>query len=132
MEFLKILSSVIICCPLIVMAISFILFRKLKIKKSLAVGLAADITTFILFLSVPLVLYSIWEIKIFTVFIIFALVIAIVYTYIEWRKTKEIIVPTLLKRIWRIYFLILVSCYVLFLFMGTVIYIVRYMNSTMM
>lgn len=132
MEFLKIISSVIICCPLIVMAISFILFRKLKIKKSLAVGLAADITTFILFLSVPLVLYSIWEIKIFTVFIIFALVIAIVYTYIEWRKTKEIIVPTLLKRIWRIYFLILVSCYVLFLFMGTVIYIVRYMNSTMM
>ena len=132
MEVLKVISSIIICCPLLVLASSFIIFRKIKMKRSLAFGLAADITTFILFLSVPLILYSIWEVTMFTVFIMFALVIAIVYTYIEWKKTKEIIVSSLLKKLWRIYFLVLVNCYVLFLIIGIIIYIVRYMNGTNM
>ena len=85
--------------------------RKLRIKKKYAFGFGADVTTFILFFSVPLVIHSIWEVSLFLLIIIVALLIALGFTYVDWRTKKEIDVPVLFKKIWRVYFILLSVMY---------------------
>ena len=68
-------------------------------------------TTFILFFSVPLVIHSIWEVSLFLLIIIVALLIALGFTYVDWRTKKEIDVPVLFKKIWRVYFILLSVMY---------------------
>ena len=85
--------------------------RKLRIKKTYAFGFGADVTTFILFFSVPLAIHSIWGASLFLPIIIIALLIALGFTYVDWRTKKEIDVPVLLKKIWRVYFILLSVLY---------------------
>lgn len=94
-----------------------------------AVGFAADVTTFILFFSVPLALKSIWEISFSMYIIILALLIALGLTFIDWRTKKEIDVPLLLKKIWRIYFILLSILYISAWLIGLSINIVDYLEG---
>ena len=109
--FIEIIGGVILLCPLIVLLLTFMICRKLRIKKKYAFGFGADVTTFILFFSVPLAIHSIWEVSLFLLIIIVALLIALGFTYVDWRTKKEIDVPVLLKKIWRVYFILLSMMY---------------------
>ena len=109
--FIEIIGGVILLCPLIVLLLTFMICRKLRIKKKYAFGFGADVTTFILFFSVPLAIHSIWEVSLFLLIIIVALLIALGFTYVDWRTKKEIDVPVLFKKIWRIYFILLSVMY---------------------
>ena len=109
--FIEIIGGVILLCPLIVLLLTFRVCRKLRIKKTYAFGFGADVTTFILFFSVPLAIHSIWEVSLFLPIIIAALLIALGFTYVDWRTKKEIDVPVLLKKIWRVYFILLSVMY---------------------
>ena len=109
--FIEIIGGVILLCPLIVLLLTFMICRKLRIKKKYAFGFGADVTTFILFFSVPLAIHSIWEVSLFLLIIIVALLIALGFTYVDWRTKKEIDVPVLLKKIWRVYFILLSVMY---------------------
>lgn len=109
--FIEIIGGVILFCPLIVLLLTFIICRKLRIKKTYAFGFGADVTTFILFFSVPLAIHSIWGASLFLPIIIVALLIALGFTYVDWRTKKEIGVPVLLKKIWRVYFILLSVMY---------------------
>ena len=128
MEWLKMMFAIIVMCPLIVLVVVFFLLARFKIKKVYAFGFAADVTTFLLFISVPLLLKSIWQIDVFILVVIVAVVIAMVYTFIEWRKVKEIYIPQLLKRIWRLYFILLLVLYMALIVTGMVVYIIRFMQ----
>ena len=109
--FIEIIGGVILLCPLIVLLLTFMICRKLRIKKTYAFGFGADVTTFILFFSVPLAIHSIWGASSFLPIIIVALLIALGFTYVDWRTKKEIDVPVLLKKIWRVYFILLSVMY---------------------
>lgn len=109
--FIEIVGGVILLCPLIVLLLTFMICRKLRIKKTYAFGFGADVTTFILFFSVPLAIHSIWGASLFLPIIIIALLIALGFTYVDWRTKKEIDVPVLLKKIWRVYFILLSVLY---------------------
>ena len=109
--FIEIIGGIILFCPLIALLSIFIICRKLCIQKKYAFGFGADVTTFILFLSVPLAIHSIWEVSLFVPIIIIALLIALGFTYVDWRTKKEIDVPILLKKIWRVYFILLSVMY---------------------
>jgi len=109
--FIEIIGGVILLCPLIVLLLTFMICRKLRIKKKYAFGFGADVTTFILFFSVPLAIHSIWEVSLFLLIIIVALLIALGFTYVDWRTKKEIDVPVLFKKIWRVYFILLSVMY---------------------
>ena len=109
--FIEIIGGVILLCPLIVLLLTFIICRKLRIKKTYAFGLGADVTTFVLFFSVPLTIHSIWGTSLFLPIVIVALLIALAFTYVDWRTKKEIDVLVLFKKIWRVYFIVLSIMY---------------------
>ena len=128
MEWLTMVLAAIIICPIAILFVLYIVFSKLKMKKIYAFGFAADLTTLLLFVTVPLIVKSIWGINLFIWIVIGAIVIAIIYTYIEWRKSKEIYISQILRRIWRMYFILLIGLYFVLLITGMVVYIVRFMG----
>lgn len=91
-------------------------------------GYAADVTTVLLFISVSLAIKSVWEVPVFSWMIILAVIVAMIFTYIEWRKVKEIKVPPLLRRIWRFYFIALVILYFTVLVIGIIFSVLDYVK----
>ena len=124
---IEIIGGVILLCPLIVLLLTFIICRKMRIKKTYAFGFGADITTFILFLSVPITIYSVFDVSLFLPIIMVALLIALVFTYVDWRTKKEIEVPILLKKIWRVYFILLSVTYLGTWLIGLSLHVVKYL-----
>ena len=101
----------------------------MRIKKMYAIGFAADVTTFILFFSVPLAFKSIWGTSFSLHIVIIALLIALGLTFLDWRTKKEIDVPLLLKKIWRIYFILLSVLYISSWVIGLTVNIVDYLRG---
>ncbi|MEK4228637.1 DUF3397 domain-containing protein [Solibacillus sp. FSL H8-0538] len=123
---IQVLMTTILFCPIIALLITYVIFRKCKIDHVKAFGLAADITTCVLFLTVPLAINSIWEVSLFIPVILMAVVIAVFFTYIDWKTKKEIEVLQLLKKLWRIYFILLGVLYFVILVGGLTQNIIGY------
>lgn len=81
-------------------------------KQQYVFGFSADITTLLLFIAVPYLVEEVWQYSIYIIVIIVAIIIALVMTFVEWRTKKEIEVPKLMRKVWRIYFVILTTMYV--------------------
>lgn len=128
MGLIQLAIAIIIVCPVIMLLVTFFVFSKFSKKVAYSFGLAADVTTVVLFISVPLLFKSIWDLNVFLLVIIAAVLLAIVSTFFEWRKSKEIYIPQVMKRIWRLYFLILFVLYFILIFIGMVVYIARYIS----
>ena len=69
-------------------------------------------TTFLLFISVPVSVEALWDVEIAFSMTVAAIVIAINLLILEWKRTKEIEIFKYVRKTWRIYFLILASAYV--------------------
>ncbi|MFY3793506.1 DUF3397 family protein [Ureibacillus sp. MALMAid1270] len=126
MSILLYVISFIILFPIILFAVIYFICRKGKVSKVKSFGFASDVTTFVLFLSVPLIINSLWEVKLGVYVICIAILIAIIFTYIEWKTKKEIEIIALLKKIWRVLFLILIILYILLWIVGIVYKIITY------
>lgn len=126
---LQFILAAIILCPILALLIVLICCRKFRIKKHMAIGLAADVTTAILFFSVPIAIQALWGWSLFIPIYLLALSIAIIFTYIEWKKKKEIQVMQLLKKIWRSYFLLLGMIYFFVWVLGLVHSVTIYMMA---
>lgn len=105
--------------------IQLFIFRK---KSMAAFGIAADVMTIVLFIAVPAVIYAFWSLNIVSYLMIFALLIGIILTFVEWKTRKEVLVMPLLRKIWRTLFLILNIAYIGAFIMGAVQFIWRYMS----
>ncbi|WP_042471673.1 DUF3397 domain-containing protein [Bacillus ndiopicus] len=128
MKFLAFLITVIIICPLVALVITYFICRKFRLSNSKAFGFAADVATLLLFFSVPMAVASIWDISIVIPLIIIAIFIAITFTYIDWRTKKEIAVPQLLKKIWRVYFILLSVSYFFICIAGLTLNVLEYVS----
>ena len=126
--FVQIVVTVILCCPFIALLLFYLAGKQMKLPTGQAFGYAADITTVLLFISVSLVIKSICQISVFLWIVIIATVIAIVFTYRDWRTKKEIEVLPLLRRIWRFYFIVLVFLYFAVLLVGITFSILEHVN----
>ncbi|WP_341322589.1 DUF3397 domain-containing protein [Solibacillus sp. FSL H8-0523] len=109
--FLQFILATIIIFPIIAFILTLIICRKFKLKKHKAIGLASDVTTVILLFSVPVAIRSLWGQSIWILMLVVLLILAIIFTYLDWRTKKEIEVQPLLKKIWRVYFLLLSIAY---------------------
>lgn len=105
---------------MIVFLISYIVIRKLLKKKVNSFGIAADITTFVLFFSVYLSLSTLWGVAFGFGAIVISIFIAIGMTYIDWKTKKEIEVVPLLRRIWRVQFMYLFFLYTIVWIIGII------------
>lgn len=119
MSILHMIGAAFILAPFLAFILIFILTRK-KFRRR-AIGLSADLTTFLLFFSVPVSVEAIWGLSISTAVYFIAILIAIVLLVIEWKKTKEIEVRKYIRKTWRIFFLLLSSAYFIIWLVGAVL-----------
>ena len=115
------LLSVIIFFPMLVFIVTYIICKR-KVSAVRAFGIASDQTTFWLFFSVPLAISSLWSVNTGMICISIAIIIAMIVTYIDWRTKKEIEIKPLLRKVWRLYFLMLATSY-------TVVWIIGIIHS---
>ena len=127
-DFLHILISIIIFCPVLIFLIIFFIGRKIKIKGTHAFGIASDVTTFFLFFSVPLAIGAVWQLNVGIVLVISAIIMAMIFTYVEWRTKKEIEVRALLRKIWRFLFLLLSAAYIIICIVGIIQSLIEYLR----
>ncbi|MET4559305.1 DUF3397 domain-containing protein [Lysinibacillus parviboronicapiens] len=128
-DLLHIIISIIIFCPLVLFIIVYLISRKVNIRGTHAFGAASDVTTFWLFFSVPLAIGVLWGVNIGALLVMLAIMLAMVFTYIEWRTKKELEVKPLLRKIWRFLFLVLSSAYFLVCLVGLIQSVVEYLQS---
>ncbi|WP_225230073.1 DUF3397 family protein [Ureibacillus galli] len=112
--------STIIFFPIILFFITYVIWRKRKKTNIQSIGTAADVTTFVLFFSVPLSIASLWGENYSGIVFIVAIFIAIIFTYIDWRTKKEIKILSLFKKIWRLFFILLTISYIVIWFVGLI------------
>jgi quinol-cytochrome oxidoreductase complex cytochrome b subunit len=118
----------IILFPFIITIVFLILMRKLGKAPASVIGLAADVTTPLLFLAVYVAADTVFGKGIWVCIMGIAIVIAIIYAFIERSKVKEFRIIRLLRKTWRFYFLVLLAAYVFLLIFGTVMKIVEYVK----
>ncbi len=125
---MKYLLAIFLLFPFIFTMISLFILKKIGFSKSKAFGLAVDLTTPFLVITLPIIAKTIWGWSVSAILLGVLLIVAIIYTFIEWRVQKEIEIPLLLKKIWRTYFLLLSILYIVFMIAGFVYWIVNYYN----
>ncbi|ALS78195.1 MULTISPECIES: DUF3397 family protein [Planococcus] len=123
MTIISTIGTVFLYIPFLLFAVIY--FLSLKRRKRKALGLASDITTFVLFFSVPACVEILWGYSISAYIYFVALVLAIILLIIEWRTAKEIEIIPFFRKLWRTYFLLLASLYAVVWLIGLVTVIVK-------
>lgn len=118
----------IILFPFTVTIVFMIVMRKMGKAPASIIGLAADVTTPLLFLAVYVVSQTVFGQGIWVYIVGLAITIAIVCAFIERSKVKEFRIIRLLRKTWRFYFLVLLAAYVILLITGMVLKIVEYVR----
>ena len=122
------LVSIIVLVPAILFIISFVIAKYAFRKRKKSIGIAADITTFLLFFSVSHVFNVIFEKEIGFIIIILAIFIATIMTILEWKMKKEIEIKPLLRKVWRLFFILLCFMYALLWIIGVIRYVLKYIS----
>lgn len=120
------LLGVLIVFPFLVTFLVFIFLRKKGRAPSKDMGVAADITTPFLFIAVYIISLTIFDISAGFYIAIFAIIIPIIFAIIERMRKKDFRVGLILRRSWRLFFLILTAVYFVLLIAGVVLKIVEY------
>ena len=123
---MKYLLAIFLLFPFFLTVISITIFKKIGFSSSKAFGIAADLTTPFFIIALPIIVKSIWKWSIGAILMCILLVVAIIFTFIEWRSQKEINIPLLLKKIWRSYFLLLSILYIVIMIAGFVYWLIHY------
>ncbi|MFB7158936.1 DUF3397 domain-containing protein [Lysinibacillus sp. NPDC056232] len=128
-DFLHIIISIIIFCPILLFVIVYLFSRKVKIRGTHAFGAASDVTTVCLFFSVPLAIGVLWNVNVSALLVTLAVVMAMIFTYIDWRTKKEIEIKPLLRKIWRFQFLVLSTAYIVICIVGVIRSVIEYLQA---
>ena len=120
--------SIFIIYPVLVFLIVFLFCKFILHKRKKSIGIASDVTTFFLYFSITNLFTLIFLKEIGWYLVIFSIVLATIMTYIEWYSIKEIELIPLLRKIWRLLFLLL-CCFYAFLWLFEVIrYVLEYIS----
>ncbi|MCG3090199.1 DUF3397 family protein [Sporosarcina cyprini] len=125
---ISIVIGILILFPFIVTLLYLLFVRQTGRASRKSFGQAADITTPFLFLAVYIVSDSIFGSHAGIYVVVIAIIIAICYAVIERLKVKEFEIMHLLKKIWRLFFLLLVITYALLLIIGLVLNIISHLK----
>jgi hypothetical protein len=82
-----------------------------------------------LFFSVPLAIGVLWSVNVSALLVTLAIMMAMIFTYIDWRTKKEIEVKSLLKKIWRFQFLVLSTAYIVICIVGVIQSVIEYLQA---
>ena len=125
MVILSIIVDILIMCPFIFFGILYLILKKFSKKGKNIFSKAADLTTIILLFSIPSSVKFIWSYDIGFIVLIIASIIAIIFTTIEWKTTKEMELKPLFRKIWRFLFLVLTFTYIAVWFVALILKIIE-------
>lgn len=127
MDILYAAGALLLAAPALLFIIIILLARKRLGYRS--IGVAADWTTLLLFFSVPSAAAAIWNYEASMATYSGALVIAILMLVAEWKQSKEIEIPRLTRKTWRVYFLVLSLAHFLICTAGLLFTFNKFFNS---
>ncbi|MFJ7825052.1 DUF3397 domain-containing protein [Psychrobacillus sp. NPDC096623] len=120
--------SVLIIYPIVVFLAVFLFSKSVLHKRKKSIGIASDITTFFLYFSIANLFTFIFLKQIGWYLVICSIVLATIMTILEWRSKKEIEVIPLLRKIWRLLFLLLCFVYAVLWLFGVIRYVFSYIS----
>ena len=103
---LAIIIATIITVPLIGWYFIYITTVKITKKKSYSIRLASDVSAFIFMAAVYFIMFEIWDKSFLWLILIVFFLIAILFTFIHWKRFGDIQVGRLFRGIWRFNFII--------------------------
>ncbi|MEK5039658.1 DUF3397 family protein [Sporosarcina sp. FSL K6-3457] len=118
----------VILFPFIVTVLFLIIMRRMGKAPASVIGLAADVTTPFLFLTVYVASRTIIGEGTGVYIIGAAIIIAIARIVMERVKVKEFQIAPLLRKTWRLYFLVLTVGYILLLLGGVIAKVIDYIT----
>ena len=127
-NFFQTILSFLLVFPIVIFIVVFFVSRKLTKKTTKAFGHAADLTTMMLFIAVPVTIQSLFQIEIVGFLVGMALIISVILTFFEWKSQKEIELIPLIRKIWRFLFLILSVTYFIVWCLGFVFKVLEFVN----
>jgi len=120
--------SVFVIYPVVVFLVVFIVCKYILHKRKKSIGLASDISTFFLYFSNVNLFSFLFLKEIGWYLVIISIILATIMTYLEWRSKKEIEIIPLLRKIWRLLFLLLCSLYAFLWVFGVIRYVLTYIS----
>lgn len=125
MNLIQSLVSALIIFPILIYMFVWWGAKAIGIRKAKRTGLAADVTTVVLFFAVASVYNLLGIPNPITNLLLFLLFIAIILIVILWRKKQDVGPRIIFRLLWRIYFIVLS----LFYFIGWIIGLTRSIMS---
>ncbi|MDN7241346.1 DUF3397 family protein [Planococcus sp. N028] len=125
MLILQTVATVFIFAPFLAFFLIYIAARKPLKRRAFLV--AADLTTLVLFVAVPVLIYAIWSYEASALVCFVAIIIAIVFLVIEWKNEKELKVRVYIRKTWRLYFVVLAFAYLMIWTVGLIFTVSRFM-----
>ena len=122
---ISVLLGALIVFPFLV-TFFLVIFRKRGKAPAKVIGFAADVTTPFLFISVYIIARTIFGAGIGFTIATISIVITITFAVIERIKVKDFQIMRLLRKIWRLFFLILAVAYLIMLVVGVVLKVIEY------
>ncbi len=124
--FVSILIGIIVICPFL-LSICLYIFKRwtgrpISMKKN------ADYTTPFLFLSVYIIAHTLFGDGVGYFVIITAILIVILSAIYEKRRVKDFQIGLLLRKVWRLFFIILAVTYLLLIMIGLVLTIIHFVK----
>lgn len=120
--------SVFVIYPVVVFLVVFLFCKFFLRKRKKSIGIAADISTFFLYFSITNLFSFVFLKEIGWYLVIFSIILATIITFLDWRSKKEIEVIPLLRKIWRLLFLLLCLTYAFLWLFGVIRYVLSYIS----
>lgn len=120
--------SFLLLFPFVLFIITFIVTKYFFHKQKKSIGISADVTTFLLFFSVSHVYSVIFVKNIGFLLIICSLIFATIMAFLDWRTKHEIEIRPLLRKIWRVLFMLLCIFYAFLWVFGVIRYVLSYIS----
>lgn len=112
MDIITWIGNIIILCPWILWGFLFVLLKKIRYTKPYALFFAADVTTFFLLFSIKKLVLLFFDYDLGVLVLIGAVLLAILFVVFEWIKVDDVEIRRLIKKVWRLLFVILTSVYI--------------------
>ncbi|SEI72483.1 Protein of unknown function [Bhargavaea ginsengi] len=125
-EFLYSAAGFLVAFPAVAYLVLFIIFTRLYKDPAKGAGRAADLTTFLLLPAVPAVLAVYTGVSTGFYLAVAVILFALYMTYRERRKERDFEIRPLMRKIWRMLFLILSAAYFVAFIIGTGVMIADY------
>lgn len=113
-------AGLFITIPFLFYILLFTIIKQITKNHRLALNSAINATTFVLIISVHLIILTIWDRSLLALIILVMLVLAIMFTFYHWKTKEEIHYRKVFIGFWRFNFLVFSLLYISLILFGII------------